>query len=85
MENHLNPDSQNRKLNRVRWPPLLKIAKIRSISSNFGMEHQWNISIQNYKNEKNLVWSFVLFTSVILLNFPCLIITYLNNFKQLVL
>ena len=51
---------------------------------NFGMEYQWNIGIQNYKNEKNLLRSFVtvpyyLFTSVILLQFVCLKITYLNN------
>ena len=52
---------------------------------NFGMEYQWNIGIQNYKNEKNLYGSFVtmtyfLFTSVTLLY---LIIAYLNSFKQL--
>ena len=39
---------------------------------NFGMEYQWNIGIQNCKNEKNLYRSFVtvtyfLFTSVTLL------------------
>ena len=49
------------------------------------MEYQWNIGIQNYKNEKNLWRSFVtvtyfLFTSVRLLYLK---ITFLNHFKQL--
>ena len=52
---------------------------------NFGVEYQWNIGIQNYKNEKNLWRIFVtvtyfLFTSVTLLYLK---IAYLNNFKQL--
>ena len=78
-----------------RWPPLLKIAKItKSAFSpeptgyfwlNFGMEYEWNIGIQNYKNEKNLYRSFVtvtyfLFTSVTLLYLKT---AYLHNFKQL--
>ena len=54
---------------------------------NFGMEHEWNIGIQNYKNEKNVYRSFVtvtyfLFTSVMLLYLK---VAYLNNFKQLFL
>ena len=49
------------------------------------MEYQWNIGIQNCKNEKNLLRSFVtvtyfLFTSVTSLYLK---IAYLNNFKQL--
>ena len=52
---------------------------------NFGMEYEWNIGIQNYKNDKNLWRSFVtvtyfLFTSVTLLYLK---IAYLHNFKQL--
>ena len=52
---------------------------------NFGMEYQWNIGTQNYKNEKNLKHSFVtatyfLLTSVTLLYLK---IAYLNSFKQL--
>ena len=48
---------------------------------NFGMEYQWNIGIQNYKNDRNLKLSFVtvtyfLFTSVMLLSKN-------NIFKQL--
>ena len=49
------------------------------------MDYQWNIGIQNCKNEKNLFRSFVtmtyfLFTNVTLLYLK---IAYLNNFKQL--
>ena len=52
---------------------------------NFGMEYQWNIGIQNCKNEKNRYRSFVtvtyfLFTSVTLLYLK---LAYLYNFKQL--
>ena len=48
------------------------------------------MGIQKYKNEKNLLRSFItvtyfLFTSVILLQFLCLKKAYLNNFKQLFL
>ena len=52
---------------------------------NFGMEYQLNIGIQNRKNEENL-WrglvtlTYFLFTSLILFQFACLKITYLNNF-----
>ena len=85
-----------RKLGQVenpRWPPLLKIAKITKSTflqnhwiflAEFGMEYQWNIGIQNCKNEKicSVVLSsdLLLFTSVTL---PYLKIAYLNKFKQL--
>ena len=49
----------------IRWPLLLKIAKTTKSTSSqepldiFGMEYQWNIGIQNCKNDKNLWRSFV--------------------------
>ena len=97
MEHDLAPGSQNYKIGSGR---ISKMAAIPKNSKNnkisffsrtngyfglyFGMEYQWNIRIQNYKNEKNLKYSFVtvtyfLFTSVMLLYLK---ITYLNIFKQ---
>ena len=96
MEHDLPPGSQNYKIGSG---PIYKMAAITKNSKNnkinfysrtagyfwlnFGMEYQWNIGIQNYKNEKHLLHSFVtvtyfLFTSVTLLYLK---ITYLNNFK----
>ena len=54
---------------------------------NLGIEFLRNVGIQNCKIEKNLWRSFIpvtyfLFTSVILLQFVCLKMTYLNNFKH---
>ena len=98
IEHDLPPGSQNYKTGSVR---IFKMAAITKNSKNniinffsrtvgyfwlnFGMKYQWNIGIQNYKNEKNLYRSFVtmtyfLFTSVTLLYLK---IAYLNNFKQL--
>ena len=98
MEHDLPPGSQNYKIGSGR---IFKMAAITKNSENnkinffsrtagyfwlnFGMEYQWNIGIQNYKNEKNLQRSFVtvtyfLFTSVALLYLK---IAYLNKFKQL--
>ena len=98
MEHDLPPGSQNYKIGSGRISKMATITKnsknnkINFFSRtagyfwlNFGMEYQWNIGIQNCKNEKNLYRSFVtvtyfLFTGVTLLY---LIIAYLNNFKQL--
>ena len=90
----MNPGSQNCKLGSGR---ISKMATITENSKNkisffelwhgTSTEHKYS----KLKNEKkNLLWSFVtvtyfLFTSVILFIFPCLIITYLNNFLQLLL
>ena len=97
MEHDLPPESQNYKTGLGRISKMAAITrnsknnKINFFSRtaeyfwlNFGMEYQWNIGIQNYKNEKNLWRSFVtvtyfLFTSVTLLYLK---IAYLNNFKQ---
>ena len=53
------------------------------------MEYQWNIGIQNYKNEKKsrVVFHIDLFSVFYcyLLQFICLKISYLNNLKQLFL
>ena len=98
MEHDLPPGSQNYKMGSGRISKMSAITKnsknnkINFFSRtagyfwlNFGMEYQWNIGIQNCKNEKNLLRSFVtvtyfLFTSVTLLYLK---IAYLNNFKQL--
>ena len=98
MEHDLPPRSQNYKIGSGRKSKMAAITKnsknnkINFFSRtagyfwlNFGMEYQWNIGIQNCKNEKNLWRSFVtvtyfLFTSVTL---PYLKIAYLNNFKHL--
>ena len=95
MEHDLAPGSQNYKIGSGRISKMAAITKNNKINFfsrtaryfwlNFGMEYQWNIGIQNYKNEKNLYPSFVtvtyfLFTSVALLYLK---IAYLNNFKQL--
>ena len=47
MEDDLAPGSQSYKI----WSG--RISKM-GFWLNFGMEYQWNIGIQNYKNEKNL-------------------------------
>ena len=98
MEHDLPPGSQNYKMGSGRISKMSAITKnsknnkINFFSRtagyfwlNFGMEYQWNIGIQNCKNEKHLLRSFVtvtyfLFTSVTLLYLK---IAYLNNFKQL--
>ena len=98
MEHDLPPGSQNYKIGSGRISKMAAITKnsknnkinffsrtARYFWLNFGMEYQWNIGIQNYKNEKNLQCSFVtvtyfLFTSVTLLYLK---MGYLNNFKQL--
>ena len=72
MEHHLAPGSQNYKIGSGRISKMAAITKnsknnkINFFSRttgyfwlNFGMEYQWNIGIQNYKNEKNLYRSFV--------------------------
>ena len=84
-EHDLPPGSQNYKIGSARVSKMAAITKnskkykINFFSKttgyfwlNFGMEYQWNIGIQNYKNEKNLWRSFVtvtyfLFTSVMLI------------------
>ena len=98
MEHDLPPGSQNYKIGSGRISKMAAITKnsknnkINFFSRtagyfwlNFGIEYQWNRGIQYYKNEKNLLGSFVtvtyfLFTSVTLLYLK---IAYLNNFKQL--
>ena len=98
MEHDLPPRSQNYKIGSVRISKMAAITKNSKNNKinfffrtagyfwlNFGMEYQWNIGIQNYKNGKNLLHSFVtvtyfLFTSVTLLYLK---IAYLYNFKQL--
>ena len=82
MEHDLAPGSQNYKIGSGRISKMAVITKnsknnqINIFSRttglfwlNFGLEYQWNIGIQNYKNDKNLKRSFVtvtyfLFTSV---------------------
>ena len=98
MEHDLPPGSQDYKIGSGRISKMAAITKnsknnkinfffrtARYFWLNFGIEYQWNISMQNYKNEKNLKRSFVtvtyfLLTSVTLLYLK---IAYLNNFKQL--
>ena len=98
MEHNLPPRSQNYKIGSGRISKMAAITKNSKNTKvnffsrtagyfwlNFGMEYQWNIGIQNYKNEKNLYRSFItvtyfLFTSVTLLYLK---VAYLNNFKQL--
>ena len=94
VEHDLAPGSQNYKIGSGRISKVATITKNSKNNKNyffskttgyfwlnFGMEYQWNIGIQNYKNLKNLYHSFVtvtyfLFTSVMLL--------YLKiTFKQL--
>ena len=66
MEHDLPPGSQNYKIGSGRISKMAAITKNSknnkiNFSSrtagyfwlNFGMEYQWNIGIQNYKNEKN--------------------------------
>ena len=88
MEHDLTPGFQNCKIG---WGGISKMAAVTKNSKNnknqllnFGMESQWNIGIQNCKNEKicSVVFftvTYFLFTSVFLLKFLCLKIT----FKQL--
>ena len=98
MEHDLPPRSQNYKIGSGRISKMAAITKNSKNNKiiffsrtagyfwlNFGMEYQWNIGIQNYKNEKNRQRTFVtvtyfLFTSVTLLYLK---IAYLYNFKQL--
>ena len=98
MEHDLPPRSQNYKIGSGRISKMAAITKNSKNNKtnffsrtagyfwlNFGMEYQWNIGIQNYKNGKNLLHSFVtvtyfLFTSVTLLYLK---IAYVYNFKQL--
>ena len=100
MEHDLPPRSQNYEIGSGRISKMATITKNSKNNKiiffsrtagyfwlNFGMEYQWNISIQNCKNEmkKNRKRSFVtvtyfLFTSVTLLYLK---IAYLYNFKQL--
>ena len=98
MEHDLPPRSQNYKIGSGRISKMAAITKnsknnkinffsrtARYFWLNFGMEYQWNIGIQNCKNEKNLYRSFVtvtyfLFTSITLLYLK---IAYLYKFKQL--
>ena len=67
MEHDLAPGSQNYKIGSGRISKMAAITKnsknneINFFSRtagyfwlNFGMEYEWNIGIQNYKNEKNL-------------------------------
>ena len=67
MEDDLAPGSQNYKIGSGRISKMAAITKnsknnkINFFSRtagyfwlNFGMEYEWNIGIQNYKNEKNL-------------------------------
>ena len=89
MEHDLTRGSQNCKIGSGRITKMAAITKNSKNNKinvfprtcifwlNFGMEYQWNIGIQNYKNEKNLLRSFVtltdfLFASVILLQFLCM-------------
>ena len=92
MEHDLTPGSQNFKIGSgwiSKMATVTKNSKNNKINFfprttgyfwlNFGIKYQWNIGIQ-----KNLLHSFVtvtyfLFTSVILLQFVCLKIKYLNN------
>ena len=85
MKHDLPPGSQNYKTGSGRISKMAAITKNSKINKinffsrtakyfwlNFGMEYQWKIGIQNYKNETNLCRSFVtmtyfLFTSVTLL------------------
>ena len=95
MKHDLAPGSQNYKIGSGRISKMAAITKNNKINFfsrtagyfwlNFGMEYQWNLGIQNCKNEKNLYPSFVtvtyfLFTSVTLLYLK---IAYLNNLEQL--
>ena len=70
MEHDLPPGSQNYKIGSGRISKMATITKnsknnkINFFSRtagyfwlNFGLEYQWNIGIQNYKNEKNLLRS----------------------------
>ena len=67
MEHILAPGSQNYKIGSGRISKMVAITKNNKNNKinffsrttkhfwlNFGMEYQWNIGIQNYKNEKNL-------------------------------
>ena len=98
MEHDLAPGSQNYKIGSGRISKMAAITKnsknnkinffsrtAKYFWPNFGMEYKSNIGIQNCKNEKNLLRSFVtvtyfLFMSVTLLY---LNIAYFNHFKQL--
>ena len=97
MEHDLPPGSQNYKIGSGRISKMAAITKNSKNNKsnffsrtagyfwlNFGMEYQWNIGIQNYKNEKNLssfvTVTYFLFTSV---NLLYLKIAYFNNFRQL--
>ena len=105
MEHYLTPGSQNYAFGTGRISNMAAVTKKRKNNKNnlfsrttgyywlnFFMEYQWNIGIQNYKNEtKTLQCMFVtvtyfLFTSVILLRFVRLKIKYSttsNNFSFL--
>ena len=62
MERDLPPGSQNYKIGSGRISKMAAITKNNKINFfsrpagyfwlNFGMEYQWNVGIQNYKNEK---------------------------------
>ena len=67
MEHALVPGSQNYKIGLDRISKMVAITKNSKnnkidffsrtttyLRLNFGMQYQWNIGIQNYKNEKNL-------------------------------